>query len=251
MQTFDSKSSAAAQNSSAQKYRARFEDKIDYNAKYGQYSFELIEPHRINFKAGQYLSLKVTEAGLRRSYSLFNEPRITNQVDLLVDVSPGGPGSKFFQNLKFGQEVNFLAPLGEFIIDDNLPENINHLYFIATGSGVAPFKSMIEDQLRNKQDQRQLTLHWGMRYAHDLFWLDRWQELTETFANFHFHPVLSKAPDAWNLCRGRVTDCLQVHEQAPQAAYYICGSNGMIDDVKRDLIGQGVDQDLIFYEKYY
>ncbi len=251
MQTPNSNNLTKNQNSSVKKYLARFEDKTEYNAKFSQYSFELVEPNRIDFEAGQYLSLKVTEAGLHRSYSFFNEPRVKNQVDLLVDLSPGGPGSKFFKNLEFGQEVNFSAPLGEFIIPDNLPQTINHLYFIATGSGIAPFKPMIEDQLRNKQDQRQLTLHWGMRYAKDLFWLDRWHELTESFANFHFHPVLSQAPDGWTLCRGRVTDCLEVHAQAPHAAYFICGSQGMIEDVTALLLKQGVDQEQIFYEKYY
>ncbi len=251
MSVLDSDSATPNPTSPAQSYRARLEDKTEYNDKYHHFSFELIEPNRLEFKAGQYLSLEVTEAGLRRSYSLSNNPQTTNQVELLVDLSPGGPGSKFFKQLEFGQEVNFLAPLGEFVVPNDLPATIDHLYFIATGSGVAPFKSMIENQLRHQGDQRQLTLHWGMRHADELFWLDEWRELTETFDNFHFHPVLSQAPEAWSLCRGRVTDCLQVHSQSPTAAYFLCGSNTMINDTKLLLKNQAVASSNIFFEKYY
>jgi len=125
------------------------------------------------------------------------------------------------------------------------------LVFVATGAGIAPFKSMIEDQLRNKQDQRQITLHWGMRQPKSLLWLEEWQELVEAFPNFHFHPVLSKAPEAWTLCRGRVTDCLSIHQLPTSAAYFLCGSKAMIEDTTNVLTQKGVSKELILLEKFY
>jgi NAD(P)H-flavin reductase len=232
-----------------QKYTARLEEKLQHNDKFTQYSFELIEPHRLDFQAGQYVSIKVSDRGERRAYSICSTPDNNHQFDLIIDYAPGGLGVQFLQNLEFGAEIEALAPMGQFIV----PEEIvaDELVFVATGSGIAPFKSMIEDQLRNKQDQRPITLHWGMRQPENLFWLEEWQELDEAFPNFHFHPVLSQAPEAWTLCRGRVTDCLSVHELPTNAAYFLCGSKNMIEDTTNVLIPKGVPKELILLEKFY
>ena len=234
---------------SPQTYTARLEEKLPHNNRFTQFSFELIEPHRLKFQAGQYISIKIFDQGERRSYSICSTPDNQHQFDLLVDCFPGGPGVKFLQSLEFGAEVEVLAPMGQFMVPEDL--TADHLVFVATGSGVAPFKSMIEDQLRNKQNQRQITLHWGMRQAADLFWLEEWEELAEAFKNFHFHPVLSQAPDAWTLCRGRVTDCLSVHQLPTNAAYFLCGNQAMIQDVANLLTGQRIDKKLILTEKFY
>lgn len=232
-----------------QAYTARLEEKFQHNAKYTQFSFELIKPHRLKFQAGQYVSLKVSGQGERRSYSICSTPDIDHQIDLLIDSSPGGLGVKFLQDLDFGAEIEVMAPMGQFVIPENL--SADHLIFVATGSGVAPFKSIIEDQLRNKQDQRQITLHWGMRQPEDLFWLGDWEELDEAFDNFHFHPVLSQAPAAWTLCKGRVTDCLSIHQRPDNAVYFLCGSQAMVNDVNMVLTELGIAKELIFTEKFY
>ncbi len=232
-----------------QKFSARLEEKLQHNENYWQYSFELVEPNRMTFQAGQYVSLKVSEQGERRSYSICSTPDNEHQFDLLIDHSPQGLGVKYLQGLEFGAEIEVLSPMGIFVVPDNL--QADHLSFVATGSGIAPFKAMIEDQLRNKKDQRQLTLHWGMRHAEDLFWLDDLQALDQAFDNFHFHPTLSRSPEAWTLCKGRVTDCLGVHQQAENTAYFLCGSQGMIKDVTNLLTEQGVPKELIITESFY
>ncbi|MBU0579351.1 hypothetical protein KKE34_03985 [Patescibacteria group bacterium] len=232
-----------------QTYTACLEEKLQHNDRFTQFSFELIKPHRLEFRAGQYVSLKVSKQGERRSYSICSTPDIDHQLDLLVDFLPGGLGVQFFQNLEFGMEIEALAPMGQFIVPENL--TVDHLVFVVTGSGIAPFKSIIEDQLRNKQDPRQITLHWGMRRPEDLFWLEQWQELDGAFTNFHFHPVLSQAPTAWTLCRGHVTDCLSIHERPVNAAYFLCGNQTMISDTITLITEQGVNKELIFTEKFY
>lgn len=236
-------------NTPPQKYTARLEDKVQLNDNYVKYSFELIEPSRLEFKAGQYVSLRVSDKGERRSYSICSTPDNDHQFDLLIDHAPAGLGVQFLSNLEFGDQVEVLAPMGQLAVPDNLA--VDHLVFVATGSGLAPLRSMIEDQLRNKKDKREITLHWGMRHPADLFWLDEWQELAEAFSNFHFHPVLSQAPEAWTLCRGHVTDCLSVHQLPLNAAYFLCGSNAMIQDVNSVLIDKEVPEELIFFEKFY
>jgi len=230
-------------------YTARLEEKIVHNERFIQYSFELAEPHEMPFEAGQYVSVKVSEKGERRSYSICSSPDIKHGFELLIDISPGGIGSKYFEALDFGATIEFLGPLGMFTLAPN--DNEAATTFVATGSGIAPFRSMILDLCQEKKDTRSIILYWGLRHENILFWEDEFEELAENFPNFKFHPVISQSSEAWPLCRGRVTDCLRVHDLPANSGYYLCGSTQMIADVSGQLIGRGVLAESIHHEKFY
>lgn len=228
-------------------YQAKLEDRFELNDKYHNYHFELTEPNTMEFLAGQYLSIAVNDQGLRRSYSISSSPDITHGFELLVDVEPSGPGSNFLKNLPLGETISFMGPLGRFV----LSQSHNDIVMIATGSGIAPFKSMISQLLQVEQTTRQITLHWGMRRAEQLFWLDEFQILMDAFPNFHFLPVLSKPTPDWTLSRGRVTQVLSAIKPNLDADYYLCGNQEMIAQVSSILATQGVRETQVFYEKFY
>lgn len=232
-----------------QRCTAKLADKIVYNEAFIHYFFEFTEPAAVAMQAGQYVSMQVSERGERRSYSICNSPSETHGFELLIDITPQGVGSKFLENLQFGQTVNVLAPLGVFFMTDSSSES--SLNFIATGSGVAPFRSMLMDRLQNHQDQREMTLYWGLRHEDKLFWQDEFQELAEAFPHFHFHPVISQPSDKWPLCRGRVTNCLSVHDISLDAGYYLCGNEMMVKDTMALLTAKGVAAEKIHHEKFY
>jgi len=232
-----------------QRATARLADKRVHNSKFTQYFFELIEPHEITFQAGQYVSIQVSSQGERRSYSIASTPAISHGFELLIDSTPQGLGTQYLDKLALGEAVNVLIPLGLFTIPNDQTEE--SLIFVGTSSGVAPFKSMILDQLQVKHDQRQMTLYWGMREVTQLFWQDEFQELAESFPNFHFHPVISQALPAWPLCRGRVTDCLRTHDFASSAGYYLCGNAPMLKDVLAFLQEKGIKEEQIHHEKFF
>jgi ferredoxin-NADP reductase len=205
--------------------------------------------------AGQYISIKVSPEGHRRSYSLCHNPSIDHGFELLIDFAPDGVGSRYLRSLAFGDTIDLLGPLGRFTVSEAATET--ELVFIATGSGVAPYRSMILDLLQNKQDQRKITLLWGMRHAAELFWQDEFQQLVRSFPQFTFHPVISQAPAEWHLCRGRVTDCLIGHTftwlQPPQLAqtgFYFCGNAAMIATTAQLLLDKGVPAGHIHTEKF-
>ncbi|MBD3250384.1 MAG: hypothetical protein GF381_02340 [Candidatus Pacebacteria bacterium] len=235
--------------SQPQQYQAIFEDKIELNDKFTHYSFELKKPHRLEFQAGQYLSLDINQDGQRRSYSIISDPDIQHGVEILVDTSLEGPGTAFLQNLQFGQEVRLLAPLGNFTVDRSGQEQA--LTFVATGAGVAPFLSMILDQLKNKKDTRPIMLYWGLRQVDEMVWEDDFAQWEKAYSNFKFHPVISQPVKEWPLCRGRVTDCLQIHQLLPESGYYLCGRQEMIDQVSELLQAKGVGVDKLHQEKFY
>jgi ferredoxin-NADP reductase len=253
-------------------YTARLTDKLQYNPRYTQFRFELIDrPNRLEFRAGQYVSIQVSPNGERRSYSICSTPEITHGFEILVDVLPQGVGSKYLQSLDFGDKISFLGPLGRFLLT---PETINQsrsVVLIATGSGVAPFKSMLHELLRKNtnyslisdsnihQESNQkspdsaqnITLHWGMRYSEDLFWLEEMQDFMSSFSNFHFNPILSRPNSDWPLSRGRVTAVLQASTLDQSADYYLCGSQEMITAVKAILINNKIDLTQIHHESFY
>lgn len=243
---------------------ARFTDKLMYNEKYHHYRFEFYGGvTRMEFKAGQYISIQVSERGDRRSYSVTSSPENIHGFDLLLDVSPQGVGSTFLSNLAFGDSIKLIGPMGKFILDPQTDSHSKPVVFIATGSGIAPFKSMLHELLQIKQARlaqdpegsqfapREITLHWGMRHAEDLFWLDEMQDFMNSFSNFHFNPMLSQPTQDWHLSRGRVTDVLQLSSLPSEADFYICGSQTMIESVRDLLQNKGILEDKIHYEKFY
>lgn len=232
-----------------QEYTAIFEDKQVYNEKFTHLHFELKKPYSLDFKAGQFVSILVDNDGTRRAYSICSDPDIDHGIEILLDVTPQGKGVNYLQNLQFGDEIKFLAPMGRFVIEeDNQAETIA---LVGTGSGIAPLRSMVIDQLKNKQDQRPTMLYWGLRYAKHLIWQDDFSRWSKQYSNFNFHPTLSRAEKGWPLCRGRVTNCLAVHELLSNASYYLCGGKAMIKDVKEVLLARGVTLDNIHYEKFF
>ena len=152
--------------------------------------------------------------------------------------------------MSVGEQVSFFAPAGEFTVNSGVQEGTNPLVFVGTGSGLAPLRAMILDQLRTRETTRPIKLHWGMHDAESLFWLDYFEELHKNYPNFTYDVTLSKAPDEWTLCRGRVTNCLTIHELLPDAQYYICGNPHMITDVMGVLSGRGVAADHMHHEKF-
>ncbi len=237
-----------------QTYRARLAESLIYNEKFTQLHFELVEPNRIKFQAGQYLQLTVPGTPQKKSYSICSDSQVDHAVSILIDVTPRGAGTNYLLGLKPGDEVSFMAPFGRFVIEPRetpLGAAEKAIVFVATGSGVAPVRSILEDLLIYKADDRPMILHWGLRHAEDQCWFEDFELLSEQHPNFRFHPVLSQAPDNWPLCRGRVTDCLTVHDLLPEAGYYLCGSKEMIADAAAVLAKRGIAPEHIHHEKFY
>jgi NAD(P)H-flavin reductase len=215
-------------------------------------TFEMKEPHNLEFEAGQYASLGFPDNPMRRPYSIASSPADSHKFELLIDTTPQGIGTKYLSNMRPGDEAAFLAPMGLFTLaKGEQAEKEKALMLIATGSGIAPLRSMVLDLLQTKGDTREIWLYWGLRYETDMFWEDEFHELSQAFPNFHFHITLSKATEDWPLCRGHVTDCLSIHEVPANAGYYLCGNKPMIEDTMKLLLEKGIPKEFIHHEKFY
>ncbi len=232
-------------------FTAKLADRIDLNPRFHHFYLELVhQPDVIEFEAGQYISLSLPDGSQeRRSYSICSAPEKNHGFEMLIDYKPQGKGTKYLENLQFGEEIQFLAPMGLFTISTEVASNT--LVLIANGSGIAPYRAMLQDQLQQKHNKNSITLYWGVRHEDELFWLDEFEELMDAFPNFQFHPVVSQAGDVWSLCRGRVTDCLSVHQLPENAEYFLCGSNPMIESVLKIFEQKAIPKEKIHREKFY
>ncbi len=232
------------------KFTAQLSEKVSLGQNFLFLQFELLDPHRIEFLAGQYILLELPTSPKKRQYSITSAPRLDHAIQLLVEVIPNGQASQYFSTIKAGDKISFWAPAGEFVIKDEIQQSQDPLVFVGTGSGLAPLRAMILDQLRTKETKRQIKLHWGMREVSDLFWLDYFEELHKNYPNFTYDITLSRPPEGWTLCKGRVTNCLTVHELLPNAHYYICGNPNMIEDSMKVLKERGITDDHMHHEKF-
>ena len=117
----------------------------------------------IDFKAGQFVTIDLPIHERRnkrwRSYSIANPPDQTNILELCIVLLEGGAGSTyFFEEVKIGTPLRFKAPAGGF----HLPEKIEKdLVLICTGTGVAPFRSMIWDIYNHQLPHKHIHLIFG------------------------------------------------------------------------------------------
>lgn len=238
---------------SIQRFSAKTSEVITVGEKFLSIDFELVSPNHISFEAGQYILLEVPGIDQKKSYSIASEPEIDHKIELLIDIIPNGRGSTYLASLKPGDQITFLAPAGRFTVEKQTTEigkSEENLVFVATGSGIAPIRSMIFDLLQSHQDKRNITLFWGLRTENNMFWQEDFRLLSEAYPNFSFHPVLSQSSDEWPMCRGRVTDCLSIHPFIEKAGYYLCGSGNMIKDVSNLLLSKSVLKEHIHTEEF-
>lgn len=211
--------------------------------------FNFQPDQKIDFYAGQYVSIRIKEK-VNRSYSISSMPG-QSLLELLVDISPGGEGSQFLSNLEINQEALMMGPFGFFTLEkENLSANDTPLILIATGTGIAPFKSMILDQLVNKKSKRKIELLFGLRYEKEAYLFDEFTKLASTNNNFEFIPVISKPENTWKGQCGHCQDSLMQKPVNHEARIFICGRTAVCESISNDLINYGYKKDQILYEKY-
>ena len=230
-----------------QKYTATITSKVQLTNKIILVVFTLQTPSEITFLAGQTFLLNVSP-GVNRSMSIASPPKEKNTILMCHDVSPNGPGSQWTINHTVGDTATFMAPLGLFVLDK---ESHRKKILVATGTGIAPYRSMLLDYLENGGTD-DITVYWGLRYDDDVYWLDELTELSSKYPNFRFVLTLSKPTDAWQGKKGRVTDhVIQDESNLPGSDFYLCGNQAMIKEVEAQLLAAHVPTHQIFKELYF
>jgi NAD(P)H-flavin reductase len=205
----------------------------------------------MTFQAGQFVSIVIPGAGpngrdLRRAYSIASAPE-THPVELCVKLVEGGPGTNYLYKLREGDTFKGFAPYGDFLYRTHSAKNA---CFIATGTGIAPFRSMVFSEKFKSDPPQKAYCFLGVRTESELIYVDEFKNMP----NMHFVPAVSQPDAPWSGFKGRVTEYMRgLAHDFPwrDTEYYLCGSGPMITETKTFLGEKGVAKEHIHVEKYY
>jgi Na+-transporting NADH:ubiquinone oxidoreductase subunit F len=217
-------------------------------------TFRLRSPPAMDFKAGQYIQLRIppyeqSRRTIYRAYSIASPPSARNRLELEVRQVLHGMGTTYlFKHLPLNTSVVFNGPYGEFY----LRESNRAVILIAGGAGMAPMKAMLCD-MQARKIRRSVRYFFGARTQRDLFLMDEMQALQQGLPDFRFIPALSNPlpEDRWTGETGLVTEVLDRHLENPYPGEaYLCGSPAMIQACIKILQKKGVAKDRIFYDAF-
>ncbi|CAL1521440.1 FAD-binding oxidoreductase [Chitinophaga sp. MM2321] len=211
------------------------------------------EMERFDFKPGQFvtLDLPIHEKKNKRwrSYSIASHPDGSNEFELVIVLLEGGAGSTYlFNEIKVGSELQLRGPLGVFVLPALLEKE---LFFICTGTGIAPFRAMAHYIRLHNIPHPNIHLIFGCRYEKDLLYAAEMQQLMAELPGFHYIPTLSRE-DNWTGKKGYVHSIYEEILQAEKrpAHFFLCGWKAMIDEARQRIVAMGYDRHDIHLELY-
>ncbi|MFT6669478.1 MAG: CDP-4-dehydro-6-deoxyglucose reductase/3-phenylpropionate [Afipia broomeae] len=199
---------------------------------------------RAIFNAGQYLRVLMAD-GDSRNYSMANSPHKSDEVELHIRHVPGGKFSEdILAHLDKTSTLDIELPYGEFTLSD-VPDRPAIL--IATGTGFAPMKSIIENNIK-LGSTRLLHLYWGANTETDIYMAGLASKWMEAHAWFRFTPVVSNPSSQWNGRTGFVHRAVQTdYPDMSGVEVYACGAPIMIESAHRDFSAESGLKDNSFF----
>ena len=214
--------------------------------------FELEQVNRFGFVPGQWLSLKTNKPDgeeITRAYSIASLPSDDNRFAFCLNRVQDGFMSNFLCDMKASSRILCQGPFGDFILRPPMRDTL----FIATGTGIAPFRSMLHWLLADwsRHENHKLWLLFGSRTEPDIYYHDEFLKLANEHANFHYMPTLSRGGPDWRGLRGYVQEHVpEIVQGRTDLRAYICGLDKMIKANRELLKSLGWDRKSILYEKY-
>lgn len=211
-------------------------DKINFLAPDIVRVFLRFPPNAVfEFLPGQYVDV-IGVDGVRRSYSLANSDFQEKQLELHIRKVDGGAMSNYwFEQAKPNDLLRICGPLGTFFVRETKGVD---LVFLATGTGIAPVKSILESIRKMEQNlqPKSIRVFWGGRTIQDLY-----LDFSDVVEKYKYTPVLSRAEEEWTGAKGYVQNILlQSDCDLEKSVVYACGSNAMIHSAKNALTKAGL-----------
>jgi Na+-transporting NADH:ubiquinone oxidoreductase subunit F len=202
---------------------------------------------------------------VRRAYSMVNAPaeapgEILLNVRLALNPSndranpsPAGAGSTFLFRAAPGDRLHLYGPFGTFHAQSNSREMV----FIGGGAGMAPLRSIILDQLRNRRATRCMSYWYGARSPLEMFYAEEFEQLAREFSNFSWHPAQSEngagatpPAHAGHIHEVVAREFLSKHADPAACEYYLCGPPMMLEACRRLLKSAHVPDEQVFFDDF-
>lgn len=223
-------------------------EKIDKAGDVAILTLKLPTSERLQFLAGQYIDIH-TKGGKKRSFSLASSPELDGFIELHIRNVAGGSFSEYvFHDMKPREIMRFTGPLGSFFLREDSDKPI---IFIASGTGFAPIKSIVEHMLGKGAD-RDVVLYWGCRSAADLYLPDLPRQWASQLARFRYVPVLSEPDAGWSGRTGLVHEAvLADYPDLSGHQVYACGAPVMVEAAHTTFTGRGLPSDEFYSDAFF
>ncbi len=214
---------------------------------------QIPELERFDFKPGQFvtLDLPIHEKKNKRwrSYSIASHPDGSNVIELIIVLLEGGSGTTYlFNEVKEGSELILRGPQGVFTLPDSIDKD---LYLICTGTGIAPFRSMVHYIKAHGLHHQNIYLIFGCRKFADALYANEMEALEKELPNFFYLPTYSRETAVDGIRMGYVHKIYEELLQNKQTAnFMLCGWKNMIDDAREKLTSLGCNKKDIHFELY-
>lgn len=209
--------------------------------------FAVPATQKLEFLPGQYLLLRVGEA--YRQYSIASSKHHHDYFDLYIEYFPGGLASEYFMKLNIGETAQFKGPAGIFVYRDTPLDKV----FLATGTGIAPIKSMIESALESGVKQS-LILYFGVRTRGDLYLAREFNALSAKYTNFDYMICFSQEEasfDDSHIGVGRIPVVLEPKvETYKECEFYVCGGPKAVVGLRQYLEEKHIPKERVIFEKF-
>jgi ferredoxin-NADP reductase len=216
-----------------------------------RFFLELANHANFDFEPGQFITLDLPIHEKKnkrlRSYSIASAPDGTNIIELVIVLLPGGAGTTYlFNEVTIGTTLNYRGPLGHFVLPKEMPKD---LFLICTGTGIAPFRSMIHYLKAKDIVFPNITLLFGTRVFEDLLYFNEFTDLEAALPNFKYVPVLSRQD--WDGAQGYVhAQYSELAKNKLDAQFMLCGWRAMIDEARENLKNMGYAKEQVHFELY-
>lgn len=216
------------------------------------FSFTMTRPAHFKFTAGQFarIGLKVGEELVVRAYSVVSSP-FDETLEFFSIVVPDGAFTSNLQHLKVGDELYLeKIPYGYLTLARYQQPLPHDLWLLATGTGLAPFLSMLQD-FDTWTKYQKINLVYSVRTAAELAYVDRIQEIAESFGEGHvgfkFISIITRDPSAQLHDRlpvlienGELEKVAGIELSPATSHVMLCGNPEMVDDTKEALKRRGL-----------
>jgi len=244
-------------------YKAKLLEKKELAPHVNHIKFSYPEDPNFTFTAGQYMIFHIPQGegqAARRQYSILSNPSQKDALEFIIEYVENGVASQYLASANIGVELTFQGPAGVFTYRENEKEPI----YMATGTGIVPIYSMIQDLLVNKQYTKNIHLFWGLKLKGDMYFFNEIKELCSKYPNFHFQICLSReselsalfSEDDIKYCMGGHVD-QGLEEMVTKSGtdklhydYYLCGSKHVVESLREYLDKNAIPKEQVYFEKF-
>ena len=203
----------------------------------------------VEFEAGQYVEIEIPQTNIRRAYSLANTANWQGELDFLIRLQPQGQFTTFLnEKAAIGQTLTVYAPKGTFEFHS---QRFNPAIFIAGGTGLAPFLSMLT-KMAQWGENREVHLFFGVNDETELFCLEELAKLQQQLSNLKITQCVWKLCETWQGFSSTPAQALQKYLQENPNDYdiYLCGPPMLVNSCVEIAKTHGISETQIFSEKF-